>query len=162
MLRCRWATVSVLRQAEKTWLSNMNPKSRTQPIQNGVDDRHYPSRVDLEQDVESGYNIPQMKTSLGTGYDDPFDTDYIAFVESTQATDLEGEAILTRPPFQWPSPLRIHPKAEIPESLLRGPWSEDMTMYLFWLIRAGAGIDYSASTNGEASLHPTWDLVHSH
>jgi hypothetical protein len=38
---------------------------------------------------------------------------------------------------------------EIPSSLLLGPWTEDNIKLLFWLIRAGARIDWVNSTSGE-------------
>jgi len=38
---------------------------------------------------------------------------------------------------------------EIPSSLLLGPWTEDNIKLLFWLIKAGARIDWVNSTSGE-------------
>lgn len=78
-----------------------------------------------------------------------FDEQYAEFLQLTDPDAAREEGMTTRPTFRWETPLKIHPQTEIPESLLRGPWSPDMVMYLFWLIRAGARIDYSASTNGE-------------
>jgi hypothetical protein len=40
---------------------------------------------------------------------------------------------------------------EIPTSLLLGPWTEDDIRFLFWLVKAGAQIDWLNSTSGEVS-----------
>lgn len=40
---------------------------------------------------------------------------------------------------------------EIPESLLLGPWSEDMVKHLFWMVKSGARVYFTDSISGEVS-----------
>jgi hypothetical protein len=49
----------------------------------------------------------------------------------------------------WAVNLDVTMGVEIPDSLLRGPWTEDMIKYLFWLVKSGASVDFLNSTSGE-------------
>jgi hypothetical protein len=40
---------------------------------------------------------------------------------------------------------------EIPNSLLLGPWNDEMIKHLFWIRKSGASIDWLNSTSGEVS-----------
>lgn len=40
---------------------------------------------------------------------------------------------------------------EIPNSLLLGPWSEELIKYLFWAVKSGARVHWLKSTSGEVS-----------
>lgn len=46
--------------------------------------------------------------------------------------------------------LTIGSRTKIPEHVLRGPWTEDKLLYLFWAYRSGLYVDYMSSTSGEA------------
>lgn len=148
LLRCRWATVSLIRQTEKKWLHKVAPKLTANPIEGVVNSRHHSSTFELEQYTHARYTTSQKVTSYDSEYNH-FEADYAEFLHLTQLGESGEEIMFIRPPFRWETPLGIHPQTEIPESLLRGPWSPDMVMYLFWLTRAGVSIDYSASTSGE-------------
>ena len=41
---------------------------------------------------------------------------------------------------------------EIPQSLLLGPWTEEMIRYLYWLVKSGATLNWLTSTSGEVPL----------
>ena len=45
--------------------------------------------------------------------------------------------------------MHVASETEIPQSLLSGPWTEDMIRHLFWLVKAGAQINSTSSITGE-------------
>jgi hypothetical protein len=95
--------------------------------------------------------------------DDSFDEDYSNFFTLTGPVGEGWESSLIRPPFQWNGLLGIHPRTELPESLLRGPWPSDVIKHLFWFVRAGARIDYHESTKGEVCNREAFrPRVHQH
>lgn len=49
----------------------------------------------------------------------------------------------------WISYADVGPGVEIPRSLLVGPWDEEMTKRLYWLVKNNAQIDWISSTSGE-------------
>ena len=53
--------------------------------------------------------------------------------------------------FYWTTYLDVASTFEIPQSLLLGPWTEDMTRMLFWLVKGGAKFNWLTSTSGEVS-----------
>ena len=40
---------------------------------------------------------------------------------------------------------------ELPQGLLLGPWTEEMTRHLYWLVKGGGHVDWLKSTSGEVS-----------
>ncbi|KFY43268.1 hypothetical protein V495_04041 [Pseudogymnoascus sp. VKM F-4514 (FW-929)] len=152
LLRCQWATVFMIREAEKTWLLTAPPEPVKQEIEGVAQARSHSPTSDSDQSIHMDSRTLAEGVSDDSGRHD-FDRQYADFLKLTDPEAAREEGMTTRPEFRWKSPLKIHPQTEMPESLLRGPWSPDMVMYLFWLIRAGARIDYSASTNGEVARH---------
>lgn len=49
----------------------------------------------------------------------------------------------------WATYFDVANGLEIPQSLLLGPWTEEMTKFLYWLVKGGAGLDWLTSTSGE-------------
>jgi hypothetical protein len=77
-----------------------------------------------------------------------FDDDFEAFSTLVQSKDFDriiesssGETYLG-----------LADGAEIPHGLLLGPWTEESTKYLFWLVKSGAKLEWVKSINGEVSL----------
>jgi hypothetical protein len=138
----------MIQQAEKAWLLTVPPKQVKQEVEGVAQARSHSPAFDSEQLVHTETRTPAERLS-GDSEPHNFDEQYAEFLLLTHPEAAREEGMTTRPTFRWKTPLKTHPQAEIPESLLRGPWSPDMVMYLFWLTRAGATIDYSASTNGE-------------
>jgi hypothetical protein len=81
--------------------------------------------------------------------DDCFIEDFADFKRLSSDIIVKNMFFEFKPRWVWISFLHMHPQFDIPESLLQGPWTEDMVEYLFWLIRAGAKIGWTNSTNGE-------------
>lgn len=151
LLRCQWATVFMIRQAEKEWLLTAPQKPVKKEGEGMAQARSHSQTSDFEQFTHTETRTPAEELSGDSTLED-FDGQYAEFLQLTHPEAAREEGMTTGPTFRWQTPLKIHPQTEIPESLLRGPWSPDMVMYLFWLIRAGARIDYSASTNGEVRV----------
>jgi hypothetical protein len=74
-----------------------------------------------------------------------FDNDFTSFSEFTQ----ERDRFSIRRHYNWDVNRDLATGVEIPSSLLLGPWTEDSIKLLFWLIKAGARIDWIGSTSGE-------------
>jgi hypothetical protein len=51
----------------------------------------------------------------------------------------------------WHVSKDVHEDVEIGVSLLLGPWTESKIKKLFWIVKAGARIDWLNSTSGEVS-----------
>ena len=120
-------------------------------IEGAVETRSNSLTSDTNQFIPTETNTPANKLRRDSEHQN-FDGQYAEFLQLTQPEAAREESMTMRPKFRWEAPLGIHPHTEIPESLLKGPWSPDMVEYLFWLTRAGARIDYSASTNGEVRI----------
>lgn len=60
-------------------------------------------------------------------------------------SETEGET------FSWVTYVDVASNVEIPQSLLLGPWTEEMTRHLYWLVKGGAQFDWLTSTTGEVS-----------
>lgn len=138
----------MIQQAEKAWPLTAPQKPMKQEVEGVAQARSHTPAFSSEQLVYTETHTPAERLS-GDSEPHNFDEQYAEFLRLTDPEAAREEGMTTRPTFRWETPLKIHPRTEIPESLLRGPWSPDMVMYLFWLTRAGARIDYSESTNGE-------------
>jgi hypothetical protein len=133
------------------WLLRAPQKPVTQEIEDVAETTSHLLTSDAVQFIPTETNAPADRL----GHDSEhqiFDRQYAEFLQLTHPETAREECMTKRPMYRWGTPLGIHPQTEIPESLLRGPWSPDMIKYLFWLTRAGARIDYSASTNGEVRI----------
>lgn len=141
----------MIQQAEKAWLLTAPQKPVKQEVEGVAQARSHSPTFDSEQLTSTGTRIIAEELSGGFEFQS-FDGQYAEFLQLTHPDAAREEGMTARPTFKWKTPLKIHPQTELPESLLRGPWSPDMVMYLFWLIRAGASINYSESTNGEVRV----------
>ncbi len=129
LFRCRWASLSRLKKAEKMWL-------------------HQTAITDLANVADS--TLEQFQGNFPCN---SFEDDFRNFCSLVQASDSEPQWNLDSLLQISQGCLVIHPETEIPDYLLRGPWTEDMVMHLFWFARAGARINLLYSTSGEVSLH---------
>jgi len=77
-----------------------------------------------------------------------FDEEFARF---SNIVERESEESLRRH-YNFSTYKDVDPRTEIPNSLLLGPWTADMTRYLFWLVRGGARIQWTDSTGGEVAL----------
>lgn len=74
------------------------------------------------------------------------DEDFEAF-----SSDVRGENVDSDFKRHWTTYVDVANGLEIPESLLLGPWTEEMVRYLYWLVRGGAELNWLTSTSGEVS-----------
>ena len=70
----------------------------------------------------------------------------------TTAPLLDGDPQLCRPSDTDGPSLGVHEHFQIPARYLTVPWTANSIKVLFWLIRAGAKIDYHGSSLGEVCL----------
>jgi hypothetical protein len=77
-----------------------------------------------------------------------FEIDFSFF--STIVTE-EGflESAYKCPHIVWDTHVGVADHVEIPEVLLRGPWTTEMTIFLYWLVKNGARLEWVTSTSGE-------------
>jgi hypothetical protein len=76
-----------------------------------------------------------------------FNNDFAGFSKFTRKRD--GGA-----PWEdcsWNVNTDVADGVEIPNSLLLGPWTDEMIKHLFWIKKSGASIDWLNSTSGEVS-----------
>lgn len=77
-----------------------------------------------------------------------FDKDFEGFSNFVSRSDIGN----FREEFNWISHAPDTSNGvEIPHSLLLGPWPEEATRYLFWVVRNGGRIDWVTSSTGEVS-----------
>jgi hypothetical protein len=166
-LSCRWAKGSLIRQAEGIWLHRHELERAHTRRANGAHEGR-PSeptagRQSVDEALAHGLQLPalspqdgdnQLALSLNSvSLDERFESQYGRFLEANKPLDNPFRDSLPTSPLEWSSDLKIHPKTEIPENLLRGPWSAETLKHLFWLTCAGATIDHEGSTVGEVSLY---------
>lgn len=73
-----------------------------------------------------------------------FNIDFEDFSTLVQAPD--GDFLWDE--YSWDVGKDVKNSVEVPEKLLLGPWTEEMVKHLFWLIKAGARVDF-LTTSGE-------------
>jgi hypothetical protein len=76
-----------------------------------------------------------------------FNNDFASFSEFMQERD--GGSIWLS--CNWGVNKDLAQGVEVPTSLLLGPWTLENIKFLYWLIKAGARIDWLNSTSGEVS-----------
>jgi hypothetical protein len=83
-----------------------------------------------------------------------FEADYKGFCDFT--LNHSRESIQTQ--YDWKVNRDVEFGVQIPQSLLSGPWTEEMVKRLFWLSKSGASINWLTSTDGEVS-HPVTPAI---
>ena len=97
------------------------------------------------------------RTSIWKGKveDNLFDIAFQDFLNLTRDVDEMEDRYLDK----FPTGLtNLGPITAMPDSLLRGPWTDEMLKHFLWLARAGASIDGRSSTSGEVD-HLSMTLV---
>lgn len=54
----------------------------------------------------------------------------------------------------WNTYIGVADGTEIPHGLLLGPWTEESIMYLYWMVKSGAKLEWVKSIIGEVSSRP--------
>jgi hypothetical protein len=141
ILRCRWASLGIMRRAEETWLLN-TAMGREPPIE-------------IPDDVMEAMDIRQQ-LFRHRATDDLFESDYTEFRIYTETYDWQQGL----PEWRWKTPyFKFHPKLQIPNELLHGPWDEERLKWLFYFARAGINLDWVDSTSGEEALSGLYEAV---
>lgn len=85
-----------------------------------------------------------------------------------EGADTDDETSSSPPPlptFDEPSAqeklpyLHLHTPIQLPEKLLRRPWSSEKTAFLYYLIWNGVGIDWDRSFRGEVATQGLQDAI---
>jgi hypothetical protein len=76
-----------------------------------------------------------------------FEDDFTVFSSYVQRQHTTENMTL-----QWDTYVDVAKDLEIPQSLLLGPWNEEKTRFLYWLVKGGARFDWLNSTSGEVWL----------
>jgi hypothetical protein len=97
----------------------------------------YHTHVDEEELIQKQLLQRELKPA------DFFEEDFSAF--STYESRNSDEEFS----FQWLTYGDVSQDLEIPQSLLLGPWDEETTRFLFWLVKGGAQLEWLNSTSGE-------------
>lgn len=140
ILNCRWATLSILRKAERIW------RLRNPPLASIVDSTKHPEPDSDEDSVDdTPPKLTQRHDQLR--HEEDLEESYATFAEVARVS--HNWALLGEAHAQARGPLYLGAECYIPARLLQGPWTEDKTLLLFYVTRAGARIDYLNSTNGE-------------
>jgi hypothetical protein len=139
LLRCRFATLARLRKAEDVWLRRAATERALLSTGKDVCNFWYHAvRLSTLVPVEADHLRWWKKTT-----DDKFFDDFSQFVEVSKAKYER---------WHWSGLLFVHPYVEIPDSLLQGPWTEEMMLHLYWMIRASATIRWEESTSSEVAI----------
>ncbi|KAE8440571.1 hypothetical protein EG329_007229 [Mollisiaceae sp. DMI_Dod_QoI] len=136
ILRCCWATLPIILNAKEAWIrryAKEGPSKLTWFVLN----KDQPSEDEEQQD------LPQMTPH------EYLETDFQGF-SNLILGQRDGGWLWDQ--CSWDRNSDVADGIELPQSLLSGPWDEDMLKYLFWLTKSGAGIDWLNSTNGEVGL----------
>lgn len=84
-----------------------------------------------------------------------FEEDFASFSSYVQVRKNKDLDVI----HHWASYIDVANDLEIPQSLLLGPWTEEMTRLLFWLVKGGARFDWLNSTSGEVSRRWSYYLT---
>ncbi|KAI9730145.1 MAG: magnesium ion transporter [Claussenomyces sp. TS43310] len=165
LFRCRWASLQILQRAESAWLRRAASVKRSVVIGQQLIDP--PDSVISDQWEGSADDALQHRSSIwrwiDKDKDDLFEADYeymCNVATGLQCAEMESLPWIPAPPQPPRGLLSIRSATEIPESLLKGPWTTEMVKHLFWFARAGAQVDWLDSTSGEvatAGLHTAID-----
>ncbi|KAF8859383.1 hypothetical protein BDZ45DRAFT_673336 [Acephala macrosclerotiorum] len=146
VLRCRWATLPTILSAKDNWVQKFAKDRLFKPV--WFDIKSNPPAEDSEEsdtseEATEEHDEPQMTAH------EYFNTDFNGFSDLI-LSERDGGWLWDK--CSWERNSDVAEGTEIPQSLLSGPWDEDMLKYLFWLRKSGAGIDWLNSTSGEVGL----------
>jgi magnesium transporter len=75
-----------------------------------------------------------------------FEEDFATFSSYVQGEYADKNVVR-----MWTTYFDVADGFDIPQSLLLGPWTEEMTKLLYWLVKGGAKLNWLTSTSGEVS-----------
>ncbi|KAJ2895369.1 hypothetical protein MKZ38_006623 [Zalerion maritima] len=137
VLKAPWAKFPILHKAFLLWARDQKERTPKPAFTHGN-----------WADAEEPYGVLKAHKNRTCTMDEPhgrFNADYLAFRESAA---IEGEISVSpeeiRDPEResWEYACFIHPRTQIPDSLIAGPWkSWEQIHRLFWLLRMGANLD---------------------
>jgi len=146
-LRCRWTSLSILLETRDAWYQKNGLQRASQsiceltpclaPILN-IDgtDFHVP------QSMEEDPGIRLTRKEPSSFFDEDFST-FSNIVQNNDASFLENTS--------WDTYKEVEDEVDFPDTLLLGPWTEDMIRYLYWLVKSGARLEWLANNSGEVS-----------
>ena len=138
MLTCPWAKLPLILDAYQTWGQRYAKDAQLLHDSWWVENcPESSSHQYLGVEATASDGLPKRICGVGSVIE-CFDHDYLSFCE--QWTNNPPTATLDS---RTSSGLDIHPLTKIPDSLLTGPWDDEMLDRLFWLIRAGAKLSKS-------------------
>jgi len=148
ILRCRWATISVLIRAEDTWFKRMLRLRNGKLPSNEV---IVPAYADITPFPYEKLKIEQERyqSDLIADY---FEQDFARFFREAEKKDGLTRYHRLWPNWTSPTTFPMCGQTQIPEYLLKGPWNMEMVKHLFYVVLRGAQIDFVGSTNGEVAL----------
>ncbi|CZR51543.1 uncharacterized protein PAC_01420 [Phialocephala subalpina] len=146
VLRCRWATLPIIMDAKDNWIQRFAKDRPFKPAWFDIKSNAPPEDFeehDTPQDPTEEHDEPQMTAQ------EYLDADFKGFSDLI-LSERDGGWLWDE--CSWDRNSDVTEGIEMPQSLLSGPWDEDMLKYLFWLRKSGAGIDWLSSTSGEVGL----------
>lgn len=112
---------------------------------------------DAVHEVHTRHSPPRRNTTPSSSDSDSSDSD-----------SEEDNLDIPAPNFQHPDQqprlpyLQLNHLVQIPQSLLRGPWTNPTIDFLRYLIYSGARIDWSSSSRGETAIQGLLDALSNH
>jgi hypothetical protein len=85
------------------------------------------------------------------------DEDFTMFTEI-----VESKYLPLLEDISWDTYIGVAHGIEIPQTLLVGPWTEETTRHLYWMVKSGAQLEWVTSTIGEVSSCPGFVFMHSY
>lgn len=101
--------------------------------------------INTDEDVERELQKARIERMLTPAT--YFEEDFASFSSYVLARKHEDSDSVHR----WATYVDVADDLEISHNLLLGPWTEESTRLLYWLVKGGAHFDWLNSTSGEVS-----------
>lgn len=146
LLKLRWVTVPLLQEARRRWLTKSFSLLKPEQIAFRYRDRkrHF---LSTHPKYEDSTNWPDTLDAVLDNDEYLFTLPHSAAIESARPFDDDGEPQLCRGMLVYEMLSRDLDGTTLPpEHALKGPWTEDKLLYLFWLAWAGCSLEFAGST----------------
>ena len=146
LLKLRWVTVPLLQEARRRWLTNSFSLLKPEQIAFRYRDRkrHF---LSTHPKYEDSTNWPDTLDAVLDIDEYLFSLPHSAAVKSARPFDDDGEPQLCRGVLVYEMlSADLGGSTLPPEHTLKGPWTEDKLLYLFWLAWAGCSLKFAGST----------------
>lgn len=146
LLKCRWVTVPLLQEARRKWLVKNFPSFQHGEIAYRYSD-HKSDFLERHPEYEDKTNWPDTLEATLHIDEDLFSQSHSLAVKEARPFDDNGEPQLCRGMAVSDSFSQdLDNAAYPPEHILKGPWTQDKLLHLFWLAWAGPSLDSADST----------------